>query len=268
MRTTTCSLYITTGMSKKITGSTLKLIAIISMFIDHFAATILERQLVVLQVNGDIDITGEPMYIICTVMRLIGRLAFPIFIFLLVQGFTYTKNRWKYLGRLSLFALISEIPFDMAFVVKGYKVKKGVLLSATYQNVFFTLAIGLLCIMIIDYIRGMEEKSPKQKRVYCVLVTLLGMATAMLLYTDYSFSGVLAIVVAYLLREKPVRATFASIVILVVFSSFSELAAFLILPLIACYNGERGWNIKWLFYLFYPVHLLVLALVCVYGLGI
>lgn len=99
-----------------ITGSTLKIIAMITMLIDHIGATIVlqlvQRNSDNFDAFGNVRMTG--MVILYYVLRGIGRLAFPIFIFLLLEGFQYTHNRFLYIGRLLLFAIISEIPFDLA----------------------------------------------------------------------------------------------------------------------------------------------------------
>lgn len=136
-----------------ITGSTLKIIAIVCMLIDHIGAVILERYLYAnglsyktmqMMVEGGFG-NLQKVVIADLILRLIGRLAFPIFCFLLVEGFYYTSNRAKYVLRLFLFALISEVPFDFAF--------KNSWLEFSYQNVFFTLTIGLLTIWGIDEIQ-------------------------------------------------------------------------------------------------------------------
>jgi len=124
-----------------IPGSTLKLIAIFVMLIDHVAATILEQTLIS---NGyfnynavaSTDASNVRLYFIYFVMRMIGRLGFPLFCFLLVEGFVHTRNKGKYAIRLALFSFISEIPFDLAF--------QGKIFYFGYQNVFFTLFIGFL----------------------------------------------------------------------------------------------------------------------------
>lgn len=142
-----------TGQTKKkreLTGSDLKVLAIIVMFIDHFAAVVLDSKLIQAGIHRIYTVEDQntflaqygTIYNIDRCMRLIGRLGFPIFCFLLVEGFTYTHSRIKYLINLCLFALISEIPFNLAlssnFVHPGY------------QNVFFTLALGLIAMIFME----------------------------------------------------------------------------------------------------------------------
>jgi hypothetical protein len=216
-------------------------------------------------------------------MRLIGRLAFPIYIFLLVEGFLHTRSRVKYLVRLFLFALVSEIPFDMAFQLEVGEVKSGRLFELTYQNVFFTLAIGLLTIMVIDWMRQyVVETIPRF--LFTCLIAMLGMVVAFALKTDYDMSGVLAIVATYVARtklntkkrngeleadetesnekKKQLNSMCECAFMLSIFS-LVEAVSFLDVLFIRRYNGKRGANVKLLFYAFYPVHLLLLGLVCV-----
>lgn len=140
---------------KGITGSTLKLVAIITMLIDHTAATILDRTLMA-RGMGELDATNPQavldfmsenagLYYLDSFMRLIGRIAFPIFCFLLVEGFKYTHNKWNYAIRLGIFALVSEIPFDLALFNQ--------FLEFSHQNVYFTLLIGLLMLTGFELIR-------------------------------------------------------------------------------------------------------------------
>ena len=108
-----------TKEKKGMTGFAIKVIAIITMFIDHCGAVFAERKMTRIMLANPAGYMYDPMYqkisLIDMIMRVIGRMAFPIFIFLLVQGFIYTRNHVKYAIRLGLFALISEVPFDMAF---------------------------------------------------------------------------------------------------------------------------------------------------------
>lgn len=131
---------------KGLTSFSIKLIAVITMFIDHAAAIILERYLYTLGMGSNDYFAVEHAGIFYTYvfLRAIGRIAFPIYIFLLVQGFGYTKNRLKYAIRLLAFALISEIPFNLAFGKS--------LWTFAYQNVFWTLFFGFLFMWFSDFV--------------------------------------------------------------------------------------------------------------------
>lgn len=162
-------------LKKGLSGSTIKLIAIIAMLIDHTAATILERMMMragyaLATLNNSLMstwIAKHPLlYFSYMVMRLIGRFGFPIFCFLLVEGFLHTHNRVKYALRLFLFALISEIPFDLAFRGKWFYTK--------YQNVFFTLFIGLITMYAFSFF---EERLKRLKGgvrgVICLIIGIV-----------------------------------------------------------------------------------------------
>ena len=110
---------------KGISAATLKWIALITMTIDHFAASGLFSQLAYGMVGWRL---ADQLYML---LRIIGRLAFPIYCFLLAEGFRHTRSRERYALRLGLFALISEIPFDLAAC--------HVVWDWNDQNVFFTL---------------------------------------------------------------------------------------------------------------------------------
>lgn len=243
---------------KGISGSTIKMIAIITMLIDHTAATILERMMSQNSFSG--GEAGELLYTVYLVMRIIGRLGFPIFIFLLVEGLEHTHNRWKYLIRMVIFALVSEIPFDFAFNLSKAEIFSGKIIDFTYQNVFFTLSIGLFTIIGIQSV-GRTQWKTVGKVFMNIGIALVGMAIAYFLRTDYGAIGVLAIVVMYLLRKNRMLASAITCVVLM-FSSILEASAFLVLWPIGFYNGKRGWNLKWVFYIFYPAHLFVLWLIC------
>lgn len=125
-----------------ISGSTLKLIAIFTMLIDHIAATVILQM-----INNGIG--GQTLIDIYWVMRSIGRMAFPVFCFLLVEGFKYTHSREKYAARMFIFALISEIPFDLAI--------NNTVLEFKSNNVFFTLLLGLLAITVLDWLKSVDK---------------------------------------------------------------------------------------------------------------
>lgn len=116
--------------SRGISGSTLKLIAVVTMLIDHVAASILAQIIFMNPANYTNEgLKNTPIVVVYVIMRCIGRIAFPIYIFLLLEGFRYTRNRWRYLGRLVLFALISEIPFDMALAAEKKRLWRGMFWS-------------------------------------------------------------------------------------------------------------------------------------------
>ncbi|MBO5070982.1 MAG: conjugal transfer protein TraX [Roseburia sp.] len=247
-------------LKKGISGSTLKMIAIITMLIDHVGAVILARLMIVNGIN-DLDAANETqvmewlngnavLYGVYTVMRIIGRIAFPIFCFLLVQGIEHTSDCKKYALRLGAFALLSEIPFDLAI--------SGTVLEFGYQNVYFTLLIGLLTMMVYRSIENQEQWSRWVRFGLGILVMLCGMAAAQLLQTDYGALGVFAIMIFYMFRKnKQHQLLLGGAVFLT-----SETWAVAALIPIALYNGKKGWNLKYAFYLFYPLHLLLLYLIC------
>ena len=150
--------------TNRLTGYHLKMIALITMLVDHIAAVVIWRVYIAsyritasMQVSenfGDKIIVWvaenqDFVYMIYEVMRYIGRMAFPIYCFLLVEGFLYTRSVAKYAGRLALFALISEIPFDLALTGEWWTLE--------YSNVFFTLVLGLLAIWSMSYVEKFHE---------------------------------------------------------------------------------------------------------------
>lgn len=247
-----------------VSGSTLKMIAVVTMLIDHFAAGVLGRYLAMNGI-GSLDINNmagidqwmnqnAALYSTYNIMRMIGRVAFPIYCFLLVEGFEHTRNRVKYAARLLLFAVISEVPFDLVF--------SGEILEFGYQNVFFTLFFGLLAMMGLRYIEEREDLQMMIKPLWNFVVIAACMFAAQFAQTDYAAIGVLCITVLYLFRKKKKYQTIAGCV-----AFLWELTAPLAFIPIWFYNGKRGWNIKYFFYLFYPVHLLLLYLLCM-ALGV
>lgn len=218
----------------------LKIIACISMFIDHTKF-----------IFGNVDIVN----------KYFGRFAFPIYAFLISEGYVHTKNFAKYLGRLLIFAAISQIPAYLLF--------KPFLNVEPYLNIFFTLALGLIAIRFYDKVKN---------RPLAIILVILTAMIADLLHTDYGMLGVLLIAVFYIFRNHKMIMMLVASLILVVncllgipeFSpeNFDYIRQQLILALfsvcsllfICAYNGKLGKSnkyIKILFYLFYPVHLLV-----------
>ena len=231
-------------------NSTLKIVEIITMFIDHIGASLLYR----LIKNGyfaaeSLDFWKE-CYLWC---RVIGRTAFPIFAFLLVEGYLHTQNVKKYLARLMTLAVISEVIYDLA-------------LSASYppdwirtQNIFFTLALGLLTMILVQKAMTMTTKYFWLRWISVALVCGLACLVAGVLRFDYGFKGILVILIFYILYCERGMASLAAYLVMV-YTNANSLPGFLMVNL---YNGKRGLRSKYFFYLFYPLHLLVL-----YGISV
>ncbi len=250
-------------------GNTLKLIAIITMLIDHLTYVFIEAGILP-KINASyiggqsLDYTSED-YMFWSMMdvigRGIGRLAFPIFVFLLVEGFLHTRNVWKYALRLGLFAIISEIPFDMAFNKEFF--------NWQYQSVYVTLLIGLL--MMVGFEAVANRFSGKISIVLTqTLIFIVALAASHFAFCDYAEMGIAMIAAVYFTRNRRNFTWLAVLIAMiitipVVNSSPIEVIGCLSFLLIALYNGERGnFSLKYLFYAFYPAHLLILGLINIF----
>lgn len=255
-----------------LSGSTLKLIAIAAMFIDHVGAAVLARLLVSYYWLEEIITHREflqyfpwigdinRLHAVYANMRSIGRLAFPIYCFLLVEGFQKTRNMKKYLLRLGAFCLISEIPFDLAFHAAVW--------DMSGQNVFFTLFIGLLAMIGCDRAVRRKRGFPLAVDVslrfaLAALCVGMGAYAAEMLHTDYGARGVFCIMALYFFRRHRLAQVAAGAL-----SFLWEIPAPLAFLPVAAYNGRRGLRVKYVFYIFYPLHLLLLYLLCAWlGIG-
>lgn len=204
---------------------TLKMIAVVAMLIDHVGAVLL------------------PQY---EILRIIGRIAFPIFAYTLVEGFIHTHDVKKYMMRMGILALVSEVPFDLAFY--------GTPLEFGHQNVFFTLFLGLVMLYLM-------LKAPTALRSFlCVLAILL---VSEFLRTDYNSMGLLMIFWFYQYRNHRIVKIIGIAIINVFLMGYIQVYAVLALIPIALHNGEQGPKCKRFFYGFYPVHLMILYLITI-----
>lgn len=232
---------------KFLSAGSLKWIAIATMFVDHFFAGVFAP----LYMGGffkNINVLkyGVEIY---DIGRAIGRFAFPVFCFLLVEGFFHTKSRVKYLCNLVIFALVSEVPFDLLLIEN---------IDFSAQNVYFTLAISLGTIWGIAKIRKCFEKEPIISVFLQGTIILAGCLLAYILHTDYSYLGVVLVLIFYYYRNNRFLACLVGYVWFL--SSPWCITAFIAMLF---YNGKRGKGLKYFFYAFYPAHLLLL-----YGLRI
>lgn len=241
----------------------LKMIAVISMTIDHFNKIIGQFGLEKLFPALSMDIT----YPLCQMMERVGRLSFPIFAFLIAEGARKTRSMPRYIGRLALLAVISEPIFFFAFnwrMNPGWADWMDNLSRLNLNNVFVTHVLGAAAIYACQ---RLEKKYAKLRYWGTVPVLLLAMFAAGYVGADYGAMGVLLIAALYFAREKSHK---AAVVVLwslglymyqlsvfnLLLSAFSAASAILICG----YNGKRGKIVKWGFYFYYPLHLLILLL--------
>ena len=221
-------------------GAQLKYIAFVSMLIDHT-----NNALITPILNG----TGWLLRL-SNLFSILGRIAFPIFIFFIVEGFFKTSNRKKYLLTLLVFGVISEVPFDM-FTSKTFY-------SPYWNNMMFTLALCLITVWIVDFLK---EKIGNKVVWYIVSIVVVAVcsAIAMALSLDYDYHAIVLAYLFYIFYDKPVWGS-----VLGYLSIIKELYSFLGFGMVLTYNGKRGRQYKWFNYLFYPVHILILGILRFY----
>jgi len=227
----------------------LKIIAVIAMLIDHTAASFGSIVINEMWTGCNIDLYD--------LMRNIGRMAFPIFAYLIAQGCLHTKNIGRYLLRLGALAIISEPFFDMAFWGGNIDFLRN-------TNIFYTLFLGVAAIAVYEKLRNDFPNIGH----FAALAVLPMMAAAWLLSTDYSFIGVGLIFFIYIIRPENLMGRSITLAIGMFALYFDDtihlIFALIAVGLIALYNGKLGLNnaaIKWGFYFFYPVHIAVLIII-------
>ena len=224
------------------TAFSLKLIAMLAMLTDHVGMVLFPDQIW---------------------LRCVGRLAFPIFAFQIAEGYQKTHDKTKYALRLFLFALLSEIPFDL--MISGQPFFWG------KQNVLWTFLLGLFIIHITSEIHAhMREPIVRLTAIFCA--ALLSFSAAQLLHSDYGGLGVLMVFLFYVLRnrDRGIQTLFiltvnyliggAGISIWGAEFPMQLLGTAAMLP-ICLYKGEHGPHGKvwtWFCYAFYPLHLIIL----------
>ena len=250
----------------KINSNILKLIAIIAMALDHFAMVFFYRRVEL------IPLCPRPLFYFYYTCRSIGRIALPIFIFLMSEGFKYTKSKEKYLLRLLIFAIISEIPYNLADAKRFW--------FPLEQNIIFTLFISLLNLYIIEKVQnkfanfvspdsvGANSVSP----LIIIISTLISCFISEKLYFSYGSSCVISLALCYYIKEKrPLKVILMTIILMIwvynymtkrtiIFGywHYAEIfAIFSMIPIMLYDATLPNKKIKYLFYIFYPAHLLI-----------
>ena len=245
-----------------LTNFQLKIIALVTMIIDHAG--------MIFQGYNDWDLSW---------MRLIGRISFPIFAFLISEGCRHTKNMKKYMLRLLIFAVIIHLAFALKDVLAYFlSTDLGSFGFLPNLNIFFTLFFGVTSVFFYEKIDGISNlpDSSLQKYILRLLPFVLIVIAAELLGADYGGLGVFMIFIIYTARSKAMRLQNMFIAVLFLYfsclspSNFRALLAgedltFLMpffamisLLFVSFYNGEKGRSWKWFFYFAYPAHFIIL----------
>ncbi len=228
------SLFVPVQKSR-INANVLKTIAVLSMFIDHASHLFTDF--------------GTPERWIA---HLIGRLAAPVIFFLVAEGHHYTSNKKKYIFRLFLFAVLSHVPYNLYF---GFNVFRG-------TSVIWTLMLGVIALSVIT----------SEKTSAIIKLVVLGATLLMSMPANWHYIGVLWIIIFGLYRENVKLKVFMFVLIGLVFYilpgiqdigmySTYRLGVFLTIPFFTLYNRKPGLRnpfTKWVFYWFYPLHLILL----------
>lgn len=216
----------------------LKIIALITMLCDHLGYILFHR---------------------ISFMNIIGKLSFPIFAFQISEGYVHTKNLKKYIFRLFTFGIISQIPFMLFLSCLGT--------MHFTLNIFFTLLLGLLAITIFDQCKN------KIIGWFSVIVIIF---VSQLMHCDYGWFGPLIIFLFYFFKNHKLymNISFILAVLMKYFISYLEypnmiqiylaIGTSLSLLFINLYNHQKGKNIKYLLYIFYPLHLLLLYILSLF----
>lgn len=232
----------------EVTAATLKWYGCATMFFYSLSMTVVQNGL--LHVNQFSNTQLREMWVAdpdlmvlsswAAVFQLLGGLAIPVFAFLLVEGFLHTSNYKAYLMRMVGFALLSEIPFDFAM--------SGRLFDWTSQNMLFTLSIGL--VMLYGLRLFAAGKGVK------LLIVLAAVLWSVLMKTQFGLCMVLLIAVYYLLKDHKAKLWISGTIgLMYVTGPVSNFV-------LKRYNHQRGSQPnKYLFYLLYPLHLLILGVI-------
>lgn len=216
----------------------IKIIACLSMFLDHFKYAV-----------------GESNFI----TQYLGRLAFPLFMFVMVEGYCHTRDVKKYITRLGIAALISQIPYHI--FIHEFVGAEGLRI-----NVIATIMMTMICFVIWD--------KSFSKAYSAILISVIGMLIQILNF-EYGIYGMLLGMIFYLLRDKKIlrAVVFGVTVAIYYFTKFYQftptyftylICTLLVLIPIGLYNGKKGRSLKYFFYAFYPVHMILLMLMNYY----
>ncbi len=221
---------------KFLTGNQLKIIAAIAMVIDH---------------------TGSYLFPKMTTLRIIGRLAYPIFAFMIAEGFTYTSNRKKYLLRMVVMAV---------FLQTAYTLVTG----TAFQCIFVTFSLSIVLCILAD--NAMKRENTLHWILFGLAMVGVCFYTTRLpdifkgtgFSVDYGFFGVMLPVAVFMAKTKLAKLIIFTVMLCLLSAVYGYIQSFALVtvPLIALYNGKRGrLRMKNFFYIFYPAHMATIYLI-------
>lgn len=246
-----------------INSSALKIMAMILMLIDHIGALIV---LPYMMTVTDYELY-QRLHSLYDILRLIGRVAMPIFVYQLVLGNRFTKNKSRYILNILIFTLISEIPYNFLLSDSIIDIKD--------QSIMWALLLGALMMACLDLVN-----KEKVSIIYSMLIVLITCVIAYFIRSDYGFSAIILIASIYFLIDHRELMIYISPVVFLL-SYFlmkymnpryrdqaverlaSEAMCVVAFIFIANDNGIRkgGKTLKWIGYLFYPLHLTIIYLI-------
>lgn len=221
------------------TGNQLKLIAMAAMTFDHI---------------------GVQLFPGNVLLRIIGRLAFPIFACMIAEGCRYTRNRPKYLLTILLSGLVCQIVYFFA-------------MRSLYQCILITFSLSILLVYALDAVQhnpspaGWVIAAAAFFSVYFLSEVLPALIPATDFSIDYGFCGILLPVLFYMGKNRQQALLFGTLglILLALQSDWVQWFALTALPLLYLYNGQRGERkLKYLFYIYYPVHLVILHFISLF----
>ena len=219
-----------------LTGNQLKLIAMLTMLIDHI---------------------GVYLYPNLEILRIIGRISFPIFAYMIAEGCRYTRNRGEYLGMIAALGVICQVVFYVA-------------MGSLYMGILITFSLSILCIYAVDNFLKKRNVVSGILMVFTLVEVLFlvkvlpGMATLTDYDVDYGLVGIVLPIAVYYMPKKAYKLAAVAGVLLSMGLQDGGIYwyAMLSLPFLALYNGERGKHkLKYMFYIFYPAHLVLLYVI-------
>ena len=221
---------------KFFSGNQLKIIAAIAMVIDHIGSYLFPQMML---------------------LRIIGRLAYPIFAFMIAEGFEHSKNRRRYMMRMVAMAVLLQLVY-------------GIVMKSLYQCIFVTFSLSIALCMVAD--NAMKRTNPLNLILLALSVIGVWFVTTILpdalnktdFWIDYGFFGVMLPVTVFMAKTKCAKLFIFTVMLCFLWMTYGYVQVFALMtvPLIALYNGEKGkLRMKNFFYIFYPAHMVVIYLI-------